>query len=81
MWDTAGQERFATILASHLRGAHGVMLVYDVANRASFEAIRDKYLPQVDSLAEPNVAKVLMGHAKADSLSDQRVKWNHCICI
>jgi GTPase SAR1 family protein len=32
-WDTAGQERFRSITKSHIRGAHAVMLVYDVTER------------------------------------------------
>ncbi|KAI6018702.1 RAB3D [Pisolithus microcarpus] len=33
LWDTAGQERFETITSSYYRGAQGIILVYDVANR------------------------------------------------
>ena len=36
IWDTAGQERFRTITTSYFNGAHGIMLVYDVCDRASF---------------------------------------------
>ncbi|KAK4241230.1 ras-related protein rab-18 [Achaetomium macrosporum] len=36
IFDTAGQERFRTLSASYYRGAHGVILVYDITNRKSF---------------------------------------------
>ncbi|KAG7172833.1 Ras-related protein Rab-34-like 2 [Homarus americanus] len=32
IWDTAGQERFKCIAASYYRGAHAVMVVFDVTN-------------------------------------------------
>jgi len=40
LWDTAGQERFRTLTASYYRGANGVVLVYDVTNRNSFDHVR-----------------------------------------
>lgn len=39
IWDFAGQERFRTAVASYFRGALGVLLVYDVTNRQSFQNI------------------------------------------
>jgi Ras-related protein Rab-1A len=39
IWDTAGQERFKTITSSHYKGAHGIMLVYDITDKQSFKDI------------------------------------------
>jgi len=41
IWDTAGQERFRTITTSYFRGAQGILLVYDVTDRGSFNSIRN----------------------------------------
>ena len=39
IWDTAGQEYFKSITRSYYRSAAGILLVYDVSNRESFENI------------------------------------------
>lgn len=39
IWDIAGQERFRTAVASYYRGALGVILVYDITKRESFQNI------------------------------------------
>jgi Ras-related protein Rab-1A len=41
IWDTAGQERFKTITASYYKGAHGIILVYDITDRQSFKDIEN----------------------------------------
>ena len=37
--DTAGQEKFKTITSSYYKGAHGIILVYDVCDKMSFASI------------------------------------------
>lgn len=41
----AGQERFRTLSTSFYRGAHGVILVYDISSRASFLTL-DKWFEE-----------------------------------
>ena len=40
IWDTAGQERFRTLTSAYYRGAHGVILVYDMTSRPSFDHLK-----------------------------------------
>lgn len=61
IWDTAGQERFRTITTSYFRGAQGILLVYDVTDRGSFENIRN-WVAQIQQHADLNVNKVLIGN-------------------
>ncbi|VDD80373.1 unnamed protein product [Mesocestoides corti] len=69
IWDTAGQERFQTITASYYRGAMGIMLVYSVTCRKSFENI-SKWMSNITNLASDEVEKIIVAN-KAD-MSDQR---------
>ena len=41
IWDTAGQERFKTITQTYYKGAMGIIMVYAVNDRASFEALQN----------------------------------------
>jgi Ras-related protein Rab-18 len=58
IWDTAGQERFRTLTSSYYRGAQGVILVYDVANRESFESLRNTWIQEL--LAYANMDKLIL---------------------
>ncbi|KAJ9458201.1 Ras-like GTP-binding protein YPT1 [Diplonema papillatum] len=71
MWDTAGQERFKTICAAYYRGAHSVMLVYDVTNRETFDNVK-KWMAEVEHYARPNLPMILVGN-KCDRVSDRVV--------
>lgn len=39
LWDTGGQERYGSVTNLYFRHARGVVLVYDISNRGSFENI------------------------------------------
>jgi len=61
LWDTAGQERFRTITHTYYRGAHGVMLVFDVTQRESFQNLQD-WLGDVRKFGSPSVPLLLVGN-------------------
>jgi Ras-related protein Rab-18 len=48
VWDTAGQERFRTLTSSYYRGAQGIVFVYDVTRRDTFEALERVWMREVD---------------------------------
>ena len=70
IWDTAGQERFKNIIASYYRGAHGILLLYDVSDKDSFKNLSN-WLIEIEKNASKNVLKVLIGN-KCD-LEEKRV--------
>ena len=39
IWDTSGQERFRAICSAHFRRAVGAIIVFDLTNRGSFDAV------------------------------------------
>ena len=70
IWDTAGQERFKNIIASYYRGAHGILLIYDVTDKDSFKNLSN-WLIEIEKNSSKNVLKVLIGN-KTD-LEEKRV--------
>ncbi|CAF1214334.1 unnamed protein product [Rotaria sordida] len=69
IWDTAGQERFQSVTRSYYRGASGALLVYDITNRESYNAVAN-WLSDARRLASRNVIIILCGNKK--DLEDQR---------
>ena len=61
LWDTAGQERFQTITSSYYRGAQGIIIVYDITCKDSFENVK-KWLKQIDNYTNGEVFKILVGN-------------------
>mmetsp|Transcript_11607 Transcript_11607/g.16472 ORF Transcript_11607/g.16472 Transcript_11607/m.16472 type:complete len:203 (-) Transcript_11607:197-805(-) len=71
IWDTAGQERFRTITSSYYRGAHGIIVVYDVTDRDSFTNVK-QWLHEIERYACENVNKLLVGN-KSDLESKRAI--------
>ena len=61
IWDTAGQERFRTLTSSYYRGAHGIVLVYDVTRPETFQHLA-QWLAEIEMYSPgggKNVVKLL----------------------
>ena len=71
--DTAGHERFRTITSSYYRGAHGIIIVYDVTDQDSFNNVKT-WLHEIDRYANENVVKLLVGN-KADLTAKKVVSY------
>lgn len=62
IWDTAGQERFRTITQAYYRGAMGIVIVYDVTDRSSFENVKNDWVKNVNRHVNTGVRKVLVAN-------------------
>ncbi len=68
---SAGQERFRTLTSAYYRGAHGIILVYDITNRESFESIQH-WLKEIDIYStNEDAVKMLIGN-KTDEGEEKR---------
>ena len=77
LWDTSGQGRFCTIIRSYSRGAQGILLVYDITSKWSFEGI-DRWRKEVDQVGMNSKS----GRVSASSIHHRRsVEITHLITI
>eukprot|EP00438_Fugacium_kawagutii_P019025 Skav208692 [mRNA] locus=scaffold42:130882:132582:+ [translate_table: standard] len=60
-----------TFLSPHYRTADGIILVYDICNRKSFEHV-DEWLSEANSCVNQNTCKILIGN-KCDCTADRHV--------
>lgn len=61
LWDTVGNERFRSLTSAYFRGAHGVLLVYDVGNAKSFSSVAEWHR-QVEQSCSPDVDRVMVAN-------------------
>lgn len=71
IWDTAGQERFRNITSSYYRGAHGIIVVFDLTQRKSMTNV-DEWLGEIDKHAMNSVDILLVGN-KSDLVERRQV--------
>ena len=69
IWDTAGQERYRSITSAYYKGSKGVLIVYDITSKNSFDKI-EKWLSEVKEKAGNDIKFIIIGN-KVD-LSEKR---------
>ena len=71
IWDTAGQDRFRAITKNYYRGAHGIILIFDVTSAVSFSNIKN-WLLQIKENTSDKIHIALVGN-KIDDFSNRTV--------
>ena len=71
LWDTAGHERFRNITTSYYRGAHCIIIVYDITNLETFDHVPEWY-QNVQKYARSHTQVLLVG-TKSDSAKKRQV--------
>ncbi len=62
VWDTAGQERFRNITQQYYKNADGILLVYDVSDKNSFDKVRE-WMKQIQLYTDKeSIGLVLIGN-------------------
>ena len=71
IWDPAGQERFNSITNAYYRGAMGIVFMYDVTSRKSFDSI-SYWIGEVQKNTSDRIALMLLGN-KNDLTAEKTV--------
>lgn len=74
VWDTAGQDRFKCVVSSFYRGAHGVMICFDITDLESFRNV-ENWLEEVKRYCAVDTPIFLVG-TKADLQSRRMVTYS-----
>ena len=60
-WDTAGQEKYRSIASAYYKNAQGVIMVYDITRRETFQNI-DNWWDELKEQGEPDISMILIGN-------------------
>ena len=61
VWDTAGQERYRSITNAYYRGAEGILIVFDLTKKESFENI-ENWINEVTVYTGKDVVMICLGN-------------------
>ena len=71
IWDTAGQDRFRSITSNYYKGADGIILVYDITKKDTFNSVRN-WINSIKEEAPAKVVLILVGN-KVDDEKKRKV--------
>lgn len=71
IWDTAGQCRFRSIISCYYKGSHGIIIIFDITDRNSFNNVKI-WLNEIKKNAKENIDTILIGN-KCDILNRRKV--------
>ena len=74
IWDTAGQEKFNSLTKQFFRNTDGILLIFDLTNKSSFNNIK-KWLSEVKTHSDHSIKKLLIGN-KSDMKDKIKVTKN-----
>ena len=73
VWDTAGQERFDSLSYKYYRGANGVLLVYDITRKSTYDDVA-LWLENIRKHCHQDMHAVLVGN-KCDLKKEREVSY------
>ena len=65
LWDTAGEERFRTLSFSTYKNCDGIIIIFDLSDKSSFEKI-NFWLEQINLKSEIDVTSIILLGNKCD---------------
>ena len=71
IWDTAGQDRFKSVTKNYYKGAHGIILIYDVTNKKTFDNVKN-WVDIIKEEVSEKVTVILVGN-KIDNFDNRKV--------
>ena len=72
IWDTSGEEKFKAIAKNFYRGAHGVLLVYDVCQKNSFLDVKSWIEQIIENADNDDIVMILCGN-KCDNEKERKI--------
>ena len=75
IWDTSGEEKFKAIAKNFYRGAHGVLLIYDICEKNSFLDVKSWIEQIIENTDNDDIVMILCGN-KCDMEKERNISRN-----